>query len=285
VSAQIEGFKLHVMHNQTPFKNKVRFTPEAASRPDRIEKDLANCRTLAALLEAEYAHNRRLPERPADAPADWERATVEQDALLPENADADVDVDPEDPEPRERGAEAVERRAERIADELQARERAESQDERARALQRNTVTLDLYLAYLRAAFHTCYYCAIVTDHLEEFQRKCICHVRKPLSKAMLDEIRAQEARAEEEGGKDKEKKEGERKAVEARDWKRNGECHVLYVTATGSAYGGMQTNVGSSGWTRRLRCLSTGRALTRASTAVRAMTSAYCPCSPGDSVC
>src|SRR6266436_2304559 len=55
------------------------------------------------------------------------------------------------------------------------------------------VSLDLYLAYLRAAFHTCYYCAVVTDHLEELQRKCLKHVRKPLSKMLLEEVKAAEA--------------------------------------------------------------------------------------------
>ena len=40
------------------------------------------------------------------------------------------------------------------------------------------MSLDLYLAYLRAAFHTCYYCSVTTDHVEELQRKCIKHVRK-----------------------------------------------------------------------------------------------------------
>lgn len=42
------------------------------------------------------------------------------------------------------------------------------------------VALDLYLEYLRAAFNTCYYCSVTTDHVEELQRKCIKHVRKAL---------------------------------------------------------------------------------------------------------
>lgn len=47
------------------------------------------------------------------------------------------------------------------------------------------VSLDLYLAYLRAAFHTCYYCSVTTDHVEELQRKCIKHIRKPLLESPL----------------------------------------------------------------------------------------------------
>ena len=50
------------------------------------------------------------------------------------------------------------------------------------------------------------------DHAEELQRKCVKHVRKPLSKALLQEIKAAEAQKaeqdvknEEEGDKEKEK--------------------------------------------------------------------------------
>lgn len=97
--------------------------------------------------------------------------------------------------------------------------------------------MDLYLAYLRAAFHTCYYCAIVTDHLEELQRKCVKHLRKPMSKMLLQEVKAAEAqkaekepKAREEAADDeklKEKEESPQKqqtTAENRDWKRNGAC-------------------------------------------------------------
>ena len=82
------------------------------------------------------------------------------------------------------------------------------------------------MAYLRSAFHTCYYCAVITDHLEELQRKCIMHVRKPLSKALKDEIKAAEAdkaAKDEEQEVDKEKeKDNPTKPADGRDWKRNG---------------------------------------------------------------
>ena len=101
------------------------------------------------------------------------------------------------------------------------------------------ISLDLYIAYLRAAFNTCYYCSVVTDHLEELQRKCLKHARKPLSKSLLDEVKAEAEKAEKEK-KDKDddmedienterekekdvKKEGQwRDRNENRDWKRNG---------------------------------------------------------------
>ena len=36
----------------------------------------------------------------------------------------------------------------------------------------------MYLAYLREAFHCCYYCVVVADHAEELIRKCIKHERR-----------------------------------------------------------------------------------------------------------
>jgi len=41
-----------------------------------------------------------------------------------------------------------------------------------------TLSLDIYLSYLREAFHCCYYCAVITDHAEELVRKCIKHERQ-----------------------------------------------------------------------------------------------------------
>jgi hypothetical protein len=81
----------------------------------------------------------------------------------------------------------------------------------------------------------------VCDHAEELQRKCIAHERKPLSKLLIDELRAQreaadaaaaaEAEAMKVEGEDVVKAEGEEKPAvapakekpaESREWKRNG---------------------------------------------------------------
>ena len=59
-----------------------------------------------------------------------------------------------------------------------------------RSFVQDAIALDLYISYLRAAFNTCFYCAVITDHVEELQRKCVKHVRKPMTKAMLEELRA-----------------------------------------------------------------------------------------------
>lgn len=99
-----------------------------------------------------------------------------------------------------------------------------------RRLLQTVIALDLYLAYLRAAFNTCYYCAVVTDHVEELQRKCVKHIRKPLSKMLLQEVQAEAQKAEKdtkveegaEGAKEKEVSMLKERPAENRDWKRNG---------------------------------------------------------------
>lgn len=87
-------------------------------------------------------------------------------------------------------------------------------------LGQTTIALDLYLAYLRAAFHTCYYCAVTTDHLEELQRKCIMHVRKPMTKAMKEEL--VRAPAGDAKVKDEDMKDAESKQDDEKDGEQNG---------------------------------------------------------------
>lgn len=107
------------------------------------------------------------------------------------------------------------------------------------------VALDLYLEYLRAAFNTCYYCSVTTDHVEELQRKCIRHVRKPMPKvAACEESKSAETAKTEnessvgdegkeedgdkplENGKDKERERKDTKLV-GKD-RHNGACFVYF---------------------------------------------------------
>ncbi len=94
------------------------------------------------------------------------------------------------------------------------------------------MSLDLYLAYLRAAYHTCYYCAVVTDHLEELQRKCIKHVRKPLPKSPREETKVGEIdkdkKDDESSDKSAEKEKEPRKG--STDTKRNGMPHSISLS-------------------------------------------------------
>ncbi|KAK7061319.1 hypothetical protein R3P38DRAFT_2828809 [Favolaschia claudopus] len=168
--AGIEGFKLHVTHNVKPFTNRMRYAPEVASRPDRMEKDLVNVKALAAKLEVEAA----------DAPADGEDAPWTR---LPEE-----ELE-EDPEPREVGKSMADLRAQDLVD-INNEKAYEVKKVRLGVLLRFHLTC--ILRTCGAAFHTCYYCAIITDLLEELQRKCIKHDRKPLSKMLLEELKAAE---------------------------------------------------------------------------------------------
>ncbi|KAI0751499.1 hypothetical protein C8Q80DRAFT_579948 [Daedaleopsis nitida] len=230
---KIEGFKLHVAHITKPFVTRVRHTPEVASKPDRLEKDLENAKKLAAILEEEYMNLRKfkIPEKPqnGDAPTDGNGdqtgAPNEDSAMRDATAEAE-----DDPEPREMGSEAVERHIEKVMADLQEQGAVDTSDEKALEAKRTVIALDLYLAYLRGAFNTCYYCAVITDHLEELQRKCITHIRKPMTKMMLQEVQAAEAQKvdkdvkEEDGGDAaKEKDTNAKDKAENRDWKRNDE--------------------------------------------------------------
>ncbi|KAJ7666549.1 hypothetical protein B0H17DRAFT_1089648 [Mycena rosella] len=235
---KIEGFKLHITHNVKPFTNRIRYAPEVASRPDRMEKDLANAKALAAKLESEAAELRKLKTA---------RKAVEK--VVDSEADASMEgpEEEEEPEPRERGCDAVERRIEKVMAELRQQELVDVNDDKAYEVKKTTVSLDLYIAYLRAAFHTCYYCSIVTDHLEELQRKCLKHERKPLSKMLLEEMKAAEAvekaekekqlKTEDEGDeapaeekeKEKDTKGSGKDRANDRDWRRTDERWVEWL--------------------------------------------------------
>lgn len=182
---KIEGFKLHLNHNTRPFSGKVRTTPEVASRPERIAKDLAQIRRIATILEDEYERVRTFrPEPPAAQPDGAEGG----DQPPPEDI-LTRDALSEDETPPEKGSDAVERRIAQLTSELP--EPANEAEAKALEVKKNTIALDLYLAYLRAAFHTCYYCVSTSDHIEELQRKCIKHVRKPLPQKPASESEKQ----------------------------------------------------------------------------------------------
>lgn len=123
---QIEGFKLHVHYVARPFYTRLRTAPEAASTPERLERDLQQAKQLAAILEDEYAVLRQLKD---GAP----EPKIEENKKHFHSKDADVAMadegaaEPEavakgeeaDPGPLEKGTEAVERRIEKLVEEMQ----------------------------------------------------------------------------------------------------------------------------------------------------------------------
>ncbi|KAI0939663.1 hypothetical protein AcV5_001002 [Taiwanofungus camphoratus] len=232
---KIEGFKLHVAHITKPFTSRIRYAPEVASKPDRLAKDLQQARWLSSRLQEEYRGLRtvRVEQKKQSSGDDSEEKNEEQPDIVMTDAADDEDDDHIDP--KEIGSDVIVRRVEKIMADMRDRGLVDANDEKAVAEKKTVVALDLYLAYLRAAFHTCYYCAVVTDHLEELQRKCVKHLRKPMSKTLLQEVKAAEAakaekeqQAQGEGDQEKTKEKDKEastkeKLSENRDWKRNDE--------------------------------------------------------------
>ena len=133
---QIEGFKLHVVHNLRPFVNRIRYTPEVASKPDRLEKDLANAKVLAGILEDEAAALRKTqPQNGATRGhiegVEGENSQVERKEGITMTEDHSVDGVDDDDEPRERGSEAVERRIEKVVAEARDQGLVDVNDEKA----------------------------------------------------------------------------------------------------------------------------------------------------------
>lgn len=255
-------------------------------------KDLANVKILATLLEEEHERVKKplpppekKPEEPlADGAAPDDSNAAPSDTIMADAEPQDSEVE-EYEESKEKGSEAVEKRIEKIMADLLDSGTIDVNDEMAVDQRRVSLTafplfrvrvsgaqavsvqvaisLDLYISYLRAAFNTCFYCAVVTDHVEELQRKCVKHVRKPMTQAMIEELKAVNAVAVEvekevdevdkSGGiedgenedqdmvqekpkpvvkeKDSEPS-GRDRGYETRDWKRNGRISLLISNQT-----------------------------------------------------
>ena len=102
-------------HNTRPFTNKARLTPDVASRPDRIAKDLSQARRLAEILEDEYERVRTFrPEPPATEPD----AVESGDQPPPPEDILARDALAEDELPIEKGTDVISRRIERLIADL-----------------------------------------------------------------------------------------------------------------------------------------------------------------------
>lgn len=133
---------MHVTHNQRPFSNRIRFAPEVASKPDRLEKDLDNAKTLAAILEEEDARLRKAKVKPAGQFKDAEVLADDQaDTVMTAPEVEEEENDPEDPEPKERGSDAVERRIEKIMADRRDQGQVDINDEKAYEAQKVSGTV------------------------------------------------------------------------------------------------------------------------------------------------
>jgi len=107
---KIDGFKLHVLHNKQPFKNRVRYAPDVASRPDILQKDLERARTLLVRLEAEYYALRKLCILSRDEVTALPEGSLREDMLTLAEGEGYGD----DLEPSRSTLSAVEQRIERV---------------------------------------------------------------------------------------------------------------------------------------------------------------------------
>ena len=119
---------MHVTHNLRPFVNKIRYAPEVASRPERLERDLQNVKVLAGMLEQQAANLRALKLsdlKPSST------AKQDGDDAKPAQNDADMAApEEEDPEPKENGSDAVERRVEKVLSDLREQGLVDVNDEK-----------------------------------------------------------------------------------------------------------------------------------------------------------
>jgi hypothetical protein len=117
---------LHVTHTTRPFNTRVRITPETASRPERIMKDLEQIKQLSAILEEEASSLRRLKfnEKQHDAGArnqmevdgiDGSTTSLAEKIISP-SQDIEIESDPP-----EYPSEAIDRRVEKLLAEMQDR--------------------------------------------------------------------------------------------------------------------------------------------------------------------
>ena len=113
-----------------PFVNRVRYTPEVASKPDRLVKDLANLKILAGILENEAASLRRL--KLVKDPTINEGTTDEANIT---DSITGIDAD-NDPEPKESGSDAIERRVEKVMGDLRDQHLVDVRNEKAYELKK-----------------------------------------------------------------------------------------------------------------------------------------------------
>lgn len=139
-SLQLEdsNITLQVAVNDAPVVSKPKLAPEGSNTLERLEKDLDQARRLIVLLQAETDGTTR--------------TAAEHDGLK-----------------------AIDTRLAALAPAPAPDAPAEAAEAR---LRRTKLHLDLYLAYLRRVFHTCYYSGSINDSREELESRSLRYLRK-----------------------------------------------------------------------------------------------------------
>ena len=114
-----------------PFVNRVRHTPDSASKPDRLEKDLANVKILASRLEEEAAMLRKAKPQKQLAVHQTAGGTEAGDEQEVKGDISMTDEQADEDEPKERGSDAVERRIQKVMREMRDQGVVDADDEKA----------------------------------------------------------------------------------------------------------------------------------------------------------
>ncbi|MBW0491899.1 hypothetical protein O181_031614 [Austropuccinia psidii MF-1] len=168
--SKLNNFTLHMMRAERPAFQKLRVCPGIMNTHDRILKDLSYIRKLAVQFENEYFglgvdEDKRGSTAIEAKIKHMKEELVENIGSTSLGSDAKLDkVDSETPQNLE------------LSD-LDGESKALVPDEKMYFIDKKA--LDIYLYYLRTAFHCCYYCVCVCDFQEELLRRCAKHVRKP----------------------------------------------------------------------------------------------------------
>ncbi|OMJ22943.1 Serrate RNA effector molecule-like protein [Smittium culicis] len=201
---KVDEFQFHFTIHSSSFSSQNRFTPEAASTPSRIKNDLINIQKAVAEFDsrtndplfagAEYI-KKKIDELSIKIKADYEAknnddkvSAINNESVLEESLvdDSSKDIEaienpPSDSEAiknDERVDDALETADKKIEDSSKSNElvtdKNDSEKEELSELELLIATkeLDISIEYLRNVHFYCYYCASVSDNIEDFSRKC-----------------------------------------------------------------------------------------------------------------
>jgi len=173
--SRLNNFTLHLMKIERPAFQKLRLCPGIMNTHERITKDLAQIRKLAASFEAEYFGPGSSQEQYGSTAIEARISKIKEE--MSQNFDATSKQPPAEtvstPTPQDPGLNPNDSEFKPDS----AQEKNETLDKKA---------LDLYIYYLRTAFNCCYYCVCVCDFQEQLCRRCPKHVRKAASRHLED---------------------------------------------------------------------------------------------------
>ncbi|KIM25618.1 hypothetical protein M408DRAFT_331147 [Serendipita vermifera MAFF 305830] len=180
---EVDNFRLQVTMIRSPLIARIKRTSVLVSTEKRLAEDLKTMKKLVDLLEKEadmLANYKPLAERVAQD----KEGDIKMESPVKENGSSQEGH-------VHRGSAALQARLDKLLPIT-----GDETDEYR--LQRLTVSVDLYLNYLRSAFYCCYYCAVIADRADELQRKCVKHIRTPFNEKEMQDVTKSQKRSDRE---------------------------------------------------------------------------------------